>query len=851
MRNNRPLRLLNFFSLPFFLFFLLLSYGQEKPQGQQVWVKEIFTGIEQKFEVRFSYLDRDIEGVYIAPPAAGLNLSETLEHIQVHTDLRFEMITERYIAVEKVKIPEICGVLIDSSTKDPLPGVTIYYDSKAVAVTNDSGKFYLQDISPAVILTFTHLGYSPVAVTASSLIDGDCNRIILEAAVEGLQETVVVNYLTSGISKAKDGSVNIDSERFGVLPGLLEPDVLQTLEALPGVESVNETISNINIRGGTSDQNLVLFDGIKMYLTGHFFGLISAFNSNLTTKATLTKNGSAPSLGEGVSGTIDISSQNELNGYLSGGAGMSLVSADAWLRIPVSEKVELHFSGRRSLNDIFNSPAYNSYFDRTFQDTGILPSVGAGEPDNRTANFNYYDFSFKVLYDLDPRHKLRLSMLYIDNFLDYTEFTNTQLAEEKRRSSLAQNNLAAGATWNAAWNNNFNTEFLGYVTRYGLEANNLTQVPQQQLLQQNEVLESGIKISGSQKFQENIQWTNGYHFYEVGVLNVEDINNPVFRSRIKNVIRTHAAFTELQYEKDRIFLMTGLRYNYFDKFQKSLVEPRLSFNYKVTSRVNYKVQGEYKSQITSQAIDLQEDFLGVENRRWILANNDDFPVIQSEQISTGLDFRGGGWYVDLEAYYKKVEGISTSNQGFQDQNEFRRVPGSYTARGVELLINKKYRNFHAYFGYTLTRSEYEFEELEPAVFLNNFDIPHSVSLAVNYIYRDLKFSFGGKWRSGRPFTEPVEGNPTRRDGNQMVVNYAEPNSSRLPYFFRLDASSSYKFQISEGVQVYTSLGFLNILNRENILNSYFRIDETDPSRPVRIDNTSLRFTPNALVRIEF
>ncbi|MBZ9728777.1 TonB-dependent receptor [Salegentibacter sp. JZCK2] len=851
MRNRRSSRLNKIIPSIIFLLFFTFSFGQDSPQNKQLPLKEILAGIEQRFEVRFSYLDRDLDSIQLLPPPASLGLERSLDDLRSKTNLHFERISSRYIAVKKKDLQAVCLLLLDRSTEQPLPSATVWIGDTATAVTDSSGKFQLKEFLSDTSIRITHLGYAPIILRDFSFPERDCKTIYMDAIAEDLQEMLVVNYLTSGISKDEDGSIKIDTERFGVLPGLMEPDVLQTLEALPGVESVNETISNINIRGGTSDQNLVLFDGIKMYLTGHFFGLISAFNSNLTKKATLIKNGTESSLNEGVSGTLDIRSQNELTGKFSAGAGVSLVSGDAYFRVPITEKLEVHFSGRRSLNDFFNTPTYNSYFDRTFQDTEIQLPGREDEVNDRTADFNYYDFSFKALYDLSDRHKLRLSTLYIDNNLNYQELSSNDLAEEKKKSSLAQRNLATGGSWSAHWSNNFHTETLAYLTRYELDAANLNIDAAQQLLQRNEVLETGFKINAINKLNQQLKLTNGYHFYEVGVLNAENLNNPFFSSRIKNVIRSHSAFSELSYEGGRIFLMTGLRYNYFDKFEKFLIEPRLSFNYKIKPGINYKVQGEFKSQITSQSIDLQEDFLGVENRRWILADNENFPVIQSRQVSTGIDFRAGGWYIDLEGYYKQVEGISTSNQGFQDQNEFRRVAGNYTARGVELLVNKKYRNFHTYFTYTLAESDYNFEALEPQQFPNNFDIPHSASLAVNYHYEDLKFSIGGKWRSGRPYTSPVEENQTRREGNTIVVNYDDPNSSRLPYFFRLDASSSYTFSMSGEVQAHISLGFLNILNRANIINSYFRVDEEDNSRAVRIDNASLRFTPNALFRIDF
>jgi len=74
-----------------------------------------------------------------------------------------------------------------------------------------------------------------------------------------LEEVLITNYLTKGISTKNDGSINIKPQQFGILPGLIEPDILQSIQALPGVQSVDERVSNINVRGGTHDQNLILY----------------------------------------------------------------------------------------------------------------------------------------------------------------------------------------------------------------------------------------------------------------------------------------------------------------------------------------------------------------------------------------------------------------------------------------------------------------------------------------------------------------------------------------------------------------------------------------------------------------
>ena len=95
-------------------------------------------------------------------------------------------------------------------------------------------------------------------------------------------------------------------KKLGILPGLIEADVLQVMQQIPGINSVNESVSSINARGGTHDQNLFLWNGIKMYQTGHFFGLISVFNPNLAHTISIIKSGSSAFYGESVSSVVDI-----------------------------------------------------------------------------------------------------------------------------------------------------------------------------------------------------------------------------------------------------------------------------------------------------------------------------------------------------------------------------------------------------------------------------------------------------------------------------------------------------------------------------------------------------------------
>lgn len=238
---------------------------------------------------------------------------------------------------------------------------------------------------------------------------------------EQLEEVVVKNYLTSGITKLNDGSLTVKPEQFGILPGLIEPDVLQTIQALPGVFSVEESVSNINVRGGTHDQNLILWDGIKMYQSGHFFGLISAFNPYTTKKVNVSKNGTRARFGDGVSSVIDMQLSDDVDGKFNAGAGFNLINAHAYAKIPLTHRTELQLSTRRSITDLIVTPTYDQYFKRVFQDSDLSNNAKSDAIISQNEDFSFYDITAKLLYDISKKDKVRLHFMNINNSLNYEE----------------------------------------------------------------------------------------------------------------------------------------------------------------------------------------------------------------------------------------------------------------------------------------------------------------------------------------------------------------------------------------------------------------------------------------------
>ncbi len=664
-----------------------------------------------------------------------------------------------------------------------------------------------------------------------------------------LEEVTVTNYLTKGISAKNDGTVNVKPRQFSILPGLIEPDVLQTILALPGVQSVDERVSNLNIRGGTHDQNLILWDGIKMYQSGHFFGLISAFNPYLTENVVVSKNGTSAKYGDGVSSIIDMQTSNTIDEEFSGGAGFNLINADVFSKIPLNKKTELLLSARRSVTDLIITPTYDQYFKRIFQDTDLTNNQGEnGNSISKNERFYFYDVTAKFLYDISKKDKLRLNFLNIYNTIDYEEQSRINDVNESLNSKLTQRNLATGIEYLREWNTALSASAQIYLSNYDLDATNFDVLNDQRLIQENEVYDAGIKLHFNYNVDGNLSWFGGYQFTEVGISNLEDVNNPEFRRYIKEVIRTHALFNEIKFRSNsnNTSARIGLRANYIEKFSELFMEPRLSFSQRFAGDFRLEILGEIKSQTTSQIIDLQNDFLGVEKRRWILSNNVDIPILESKQISAGIHYNKNKFLVSLEAYFKEVDGITTRSQGFQNQYQFVDAVGSYRIKGIDFLVNKQFSNISTWFSYSYSNNDYTFADLNSGLsFPNNADVTHALTFAGIYTYNNFKIALGVNWRSGKPFTEPNAQTPLIDN----EINYNIPNGSNLEDYVRADLSMTYTFKTGFNSNAIIGLSLWNVLNKSNIINTYYTIDDSDMVS--KIENQSLGITPNISFRLSF
>jgi len=830
----------------FTLLFLLISFnflwGQNTNKTNTL--REIFNAIEQKYPCTFAYKDLDLNNHFAEIPNSS-TLQEAIAIISKNTLFNYTILEDNTIAVSKKKnLLSHCISIVHSETNIPFENVAIRTPYQQLA-TGQNGIISFELISQSESIIVSHTGFETLTFTADVFTTPDCTVVSLSPKIEFLNTVTLVNYLAKGITKNSDGSLTVNYDEFNILPGLIEPDVLLTIQALPGIQSVNETVSFINIRGGTNDQNLILWDGIKMYQSGHFFGLISAFNPFLTRKVNIIKNGSSSEFGDGVSGIIRMQGDDTVNSEITASWGINLISTDAFVNLPIGTKASLEIAGRRSFNNLIETPTYTSYFDKAFQNTEVVSNTEVQSASDD--DFTFYDAHLRFVYQPTDKDFIRVNFLLLGNRLDFLENATIDNEPLSRQSELSQDNISAGFYYKHNWNDKFSADVQLYGTTYKLRATNFDIQNDQRLLQENVVLESGIKLRATFNVSEKLTLMSGYQFNESGITNFEQLNNPFFESTDKQVLRTHSIFSEaiLRPSTLNTTIIAGLRISHIGKFNEVLTEPRLHINYRFLKYFSVDIAGELKSQTTSQIIDLQNDFLGVENRRWVLAKEGDIPILKGQQASVGVNYSRNGWLLNIEPYIKKIKGITTQSQGFQNQFENVKTHGSYMVKGIDILVNKRFEKVNTWLSYSFAENIYNFENLTPAEFPNNIDIRHTFTYGINYSFKGFNISTGFNWHSGKPITSLMQGTEIV-DGE---LNFAPPNNQNIDDYIRVDISCTYTFKLGSKVKGFAGVSFWNLLNSGNELNRFFRINNDGLAQ--RIAENALSFTPNATFRLSF
>lgn len=828
--------------------FLWISFGTwVHAQVPSRLLKDVLPSIEKEHDVIFNYATNQLQDIHVSSKSSELSLTELLDEYAKETGLVFEFIDDKKITIKVVY--KYAVLFFDEETNTPIPYVRIFdskNSSEAIRYSNTYGKVFYKK-KPSMIQT-SHINYENETVVLFSP-SHKVFEVQLKRTLFNLDEVFIQSYLSAGILQDSDGNFIIKPKQVSELPGLVTHDVLKSVQNLPQIFSREESIAELSVKGGTNDQNALLWNGTRIFQASHFFGLISAFNYNLVKEVKLYDNGTPARLDGSTSSTLEIKTIDKLPKKISGGLGISLLSSDFYIKTPIGKKSGLFISARRGLNDLFETPTYQKYADKAFQNSILnATSTIVNQDISRSQGLRFYDIEGHYVLNYNKKNTFKIQGLLLQDDLWYEEASNGN----KRKSSLDQKSYIINGLWKRIISPKTNAILSYGYSKYDLLAVNSTYINNLSNTQKNEVYSGRTNLDFHTKFNTFLQFSYGGSYEYMKVENSTQNRLPSFFSFNKEITTTASGYGEVKYTNNKLNLRFGVKGLHMSKLEKTRFEPRLHFSYAPVKGIQIQLKGEQKSQYLTQVTDLQNNFLGVEKRRWYLSNDIEYPLQTSNQLEASLSYKKGNTLgIYGTAFYKEVKGITTQTQGFQNQNQFGNHFGAYVSKGFMFHGNYSKRGKIFWLSYAYAINNYTFEGFIPPTFRNNVDIRHRLVAGSKIDIRPFTFSVGMEYRTGAPYTSINEQTPIIQSGVVNRLNYEGYNQAQLTEYFRLDCSVSYHFNFTPKVTSNITVGVTNLTNRKNILNKIYRLDPDDNTQFSQIDIFGLRLTPNVAFRVDY
>ena len=801
---------------------------------------ELLAYLEDNYEVNFNYLPEEVAQVVISFTLdENAEISAILNQIHLQTNLIFENYKPKYYNVRLQKY-SYCFEFIDFSTNKPIPQLQFLVNKEDFYKSNAFGKVFISNTVNITDFSIVDFNYSLAEAFTSKQANISCQKVyVLE--VESLNEVIITDYLTKGISIGNDMAIRIKPSQMGSLPGLVQPDAFHSLQYIPGIMSANESIAEINTRGGTHDQNLMLWNGVRMYQTGHFFGMISALNSFAPNEIKVYKNGSSARYNEGLSSVVDITTFSEFDAENSSTIHANLLGTSLATSQQLNNRWKIDAAMRVSFTNAFTSPTYQQFSERVFQNTDVfLPNQDAIETSN--IDFYFQDLSVNVQHKVTEKDVLKFGFLGFQNQLDFDEINS--VTNERAANFLSQDSYMGMFNWEHIWNakNKSEVQFSG--SFYNLEGFNSSILTAQSIEQKNEIIDLKLSLIHQLQFAEEKQLMLGYDYQEIGITNQNQVDFPSIFQSDKKVVEIHSLFAEWEQKaaNNKLQIQFGLRSNYYSRINKLVLEPRFNLAYQLNGGHQLLLLGEQKHQSISQLIEQQQDFFGVDQRRWSLNNKDAFQLAKSQQLEMGWQYTSRSWLLQSQVYYKTVEGFNSKSQGFQNQLELVNIIGSYTTYGWESLLQKKWKNLRLWTNFSFSKNDYSFEGFSPSIFPNNFELSLANSSGISYQQEQFSISIGSRFHTGRPYTTVNENSPIIDIEFNPSIQFNSPNQENLPVYLQINASADYSIPFNKS-ELKFGASVMNIFNRRTSLNEFYELNNSaDTILTRRLRN--LGFTPN-------
>tara|TARA_R110001592_G_scaffold140938_2_gene362109 strand:+ start:6147 stop:8504 length:2358 start_codon:yes stop_codon:yes gene_type:complete len=748
----------------------------------------------------------------------------------------------------------LSGTIKDNTDGEDLIGVTIFVKELpgVGTVTNLYGFYSITLPKGEYTFQYSYVGYKTIKFKAN-LNQNIKNNIELSSGSTDLEVVEITGEKEGENIRSNEMSVEkINIKDISSIPVLFgENDILKVIQLLPGVKSAGEGNSGFFVRGGSSDQNLILLDGAPVYNASHLLGFFSVFNPDAIKDLSLYKGGIPAEHGGRLSSVVDIKMKEGNSKKYAVIGGIGTLSSRLTIEGPiVKDKSSFIVSGRRMYLDAFKGLSSNESI--------------------KNAILYFYDLNMKANYQFNDKNRLFVSGYFgRDNFgiadrfgFNYGNATATlrwnHLYNDKVFSNTSFmfsnydyeiNIEAAGFSINSRiqdftlkqdldffWNENNKLKFGGSVVHHTFDPGKISSTGEaigNTEIENRYGIESGLYVSNEQKFTDKWSATYGLrysNFTQIGPGEFYNYNN---KGQVTDTIK----YTENNAVKS---------YNG--------IEPRLALNYVFNNSTS--VKSSYNRMYQYLHL-LSNSSGGNPTNSWLPTSNNIKPEI-ADQVVLGFfkNFKDNTYEFSIETYYKAMQNTIDYRTGAEitlnPTVEGELLYGKGRAYGVEFYLKRKKGLFTGWISYTFARTEVQFDNINrgnwyPA----KQDRTHDLSVVLMYnLTERLKFSSTFVFYTGNAVTFPT--GKYILDG-QIINLYSDRNGSRFPNYHRLDVGltldgKNYKMVTNSTTgekekkdkKFHSSWNFsiYNVYNRENAYSFSFAPKEDDPIQ-TEITQTSL------------
>jgi ferric enterobactin receptor len=789
-----------------------------------------------------------------------------------------------YFGAPKVLNFTMTGIIRDKTNGEALPGASIYIKGTTIgASTNTDGYFTIIKIpTDTSTIIVQYLGYEKTEVFLTPETKKTNLLIEITQQSQTLNNVIVTGYRDDivFVKKAEVSTVKLTPKKLEMLPSLGERDIMRSFQLMPGVSASNESSSGLYVRGGTPDQNLVLYDGFTVYHVDHLYGFYSAFNSNALKDVQLYKGGFESKFGGRISSVTEITSKEGNQKNFNVGGDLSLLSINLYAEMPVGKKFSSIIAFRRS----YKGALYNSIFDKfnkthevsAPQRTMPGPMGGGGRfSQNSQVTSYFYDLNGKFTYRAGEKDIISLSIFNgtdkLDNSIasDIGEFGPSGSSFSMSSTDLTKyGNVGSSLKWSRKWNSKlYGNTILSYSNFYSnrdrtqdgtmIDSNNVSQVNKTGILENNNLKDYSFKSDYNWDIINNIQVQFGVFVtnYNIKYTYAQSDTTTILNRTGQSLLSGFYLQNQLKFFKDKLLIKPGIRISSYEITNKIYYEPRANISYNLTKKLTLKgATGKYY-QFANRVT--REDILSGSKDFWILADGNSIPVSSSIHYIAGISYEADNYTFSVEGYYKKIQNLTEyslrirpSPMGVNYDESF--FTGNGYSKGIEFLAQKNSGKFNGWVSYTLGEARNHFDVYSDTYFPANQDVTHEFKIVGLYKYRRWDFSANWIFATGRPYTAPSGAYSINLlDGTtQDYFTVTSKNSVRLPDYHRLDISANYKLLLGyRGDKIRREIGYIsfslfNVYNRKNIWYKQYTIES---GNLIETNVTYLGLTPNITI----